>query len=67
MVRLTGLEPARLATPEPKSGVSANFTTGAYEIHYNTLDDKYHFSVVRALIRILQERISFTPETVLEH
>ncbi len=29
MVRLTGLEPAHLAAPEPKSGVSANFTTGA--------------------------------------
>ena len=29
-MRLTGLEPARLTTPEPKSGVSANFTTGAY-------------------------------------
>ena len=29
LVRLTGLEPARLAAPEPKSGVSANFTTGA--------------------------------------
>ena len=66
MVRLTGLEPARLATPEPKSGVSANFTTGAYETHYNTLDDKYHFSVVRALIGF-RKRISLTPETVLEH
>ena len=30
LVRLTGLEPARLPAPEPKSGVSANFTTGAY-------------------------------------
>ena len=30
MVRLTGLEPAHLAAPEPKSGVSANFTTGAF-------------------------------------
>ena len=29
LVRLTGLEPAHLAAPEPKSGVSANFTTGA--------------------------------------
>ena len=29
MVRLEGLEPPRLATPEPKSGVSTNFTTAA--------------------------------------
>ena len=30
LVRLTGLEPAHLTAPEPKSGVSANFTTGAF-------------------------------------
>ncbi|EFO34053.1 resolvase [Roseibium sp. TrichSKD4] len=29
MVRMEGLEPPRLAAPEPKSGVSANFTTSA--------------------------------------
>jgi hypothetical protein len=29
MVRAEGLEPPRLAPPEPKSGVSANFTTPA--------------------------------------
>lgn len=29
-VRLIGLEPTRLATPDPKSDVSTNFTTGAY-------------------------------------
>ena len=28
----TGLEPARLATPDPKSGVSANFTTPAFTL-----------------------------------
>ena len=28
-MRGTGLEPARLAAPDPKSGVSANFTTPA--------------------------------------
>ena len=38
MVRLTGLEPARLTTPEPKSGVSAYFTTGAYLIFSRYLD-----------------------------
>lgn len=30
LVRLTGLEPAFLAEMEPKSIVSASFTTGAY-------------------------------------
>gem|GEM_PF-4205112 len=30
-LRLEGVEPPRLAAPEPKSGVSANSTTGASE------------------------------------
>ena len=29
LVRMKGLEPPRLASPDPKSGVSANFTTSA--------------------------------------
>ena len=29
VVRLKGLEPSRREAPDPKSGVSANFTTGA--------------------------------------
>ena len=29
MVRLTGLEPAHRKTPDPKSGASTNFATGA--------------------------------------
>ena len=33
MVRQAGLEPARLATLEPKSSVSTNFTTGAHFIY----------------------------------
>ena len=32
MVRVEGLEPPRLAAPEPKSGVSANFTTPAWMV-----------------------------------
>ena len=28
-VRLIGLEPTRLTTPDPKSGVATNYTTGA--------------------------------------
>ena len=31
MVRLTGLEPARRETPDPKSGASTNSATGARE------------------------------------
>lgn len=30
VVRVTGLEPASLSTPDPKSGVFANFTIPAY-------------------------------------
>ena len=29
MVRLAGLEPGRLSAPDPKSGASTNFATGA--------------------------------------
>jgi hypothetical protein len=29
LVRMEGLEPPRLAAPEPKSGASANFATSA--------------------------------------
>ena len=30
MVRLIGLEPTRRKTPDPKSGASTNFATGAF-------------------------------------
>ena len=33
-----GLEPSRLAAPEPKSGVSANFTTRAEKPYRFSLD-----------------------------
>ena len=32
MVRLIGLEPTRLATPDPKSGASTNFATSAFAV-----------------------------------
>ena len=32
MVRMRGLEPPRLAAPDPKSGVYTNFTTSACDI-----------------------------------
>ena len=31
MVRMKGLEPSHLAAPDPKSGVSTNFTTSAHK------------------------------------
>ena len=31
MVRMKGLEPSRRGAPDPKSGVSANFTTAAQQ------------------------------------
>ena len=37
MVRLTGLEPARREATDPKSVVSANFTTGAFLPGYYTM------------------------------
>ena len=41
MVRLIGLEPTRIATPDPKSGASTNFATGAFRVQiYNFLPKK---------------------------
>ena len=37
LVRVEGLEPPRLAAPEPKSGASTNFATPALEIMYFTV------------------------------
>ena len=45
MVRVEGLEPPRLLTPEPKSGASANSATPAFiiekyiQLKYETSDD----------------------------
>ena len=38
MVRVTGVEPARIAPPEPKSGAYANFAIPAYSILAVDLD-----------------------------
>ena len=32
IVRLIGLEPTRIATPDPKSGASTNFATSAKDV-----------------------------------
>lgn len=44
MVRMKGLEPSRREAPDPKSGVSANFTTSAYlkmklQFYHNNLNN----------------------------
>lgn len=33
-VRMKGLEPPRLAAPDPKSGVATNYTTSASDLWY---------------------------------
>ena len=38
LVRVTGVEPARISSPEPKSGASANFAIPAYSILTVDLD-----------------------------
>ena len=44
MVRLEGLEPPRLAAPEPKSGASTNFATAArFECLYPTFAIKCQY------------------------
>ena len=45
----TGLEPARLAAPDPKSGASANFATPAY----------FYTAVYEELINALEFSASF--------
>ena len=37
MVRVEGLEPPRLAAPEPKSGASTNFATPASDLLFSKL------------------------------
>ena len=38
VVRVEGLEPPRLAAPEPKSGASANFATPAFPMALSIID-----------------------------
>ena len=58
MVRLEGLEPPRLAPPEPKSGVSTNFTTAATKlqnsfINYGEILQSYNLLIFINLIKLL--------------
>ena len=45
MVRMKGLEPSHLAAPDPKSGVSTNFTTSAHVV------DKFLMSLLTNSIK----------------
>ena len=46
-VRLIGLEPTHLAIPDPKSGASTNFATGAYEVQSYTLFFNHQISLAK--------------------
>ena len=51
MVRVKGLEPPRIAAPDPKSGVSTNSTTLALNsLHYDTCQTLSSGFESRALI-----------------
>ena len=45
LVRVTGLEPAHLSAQEPKSCVSASFTTSAFEQLYHYILKKEIFII----------------------
>ena len=45
MVRMKGLEPPRLAAPDPKSGASANSATSAFEMY------KQYYNLMRILFQ----------------
>ena len=47
MVRVEGLEPPRLAAPEPKSGASTNFATPAFKKYIVFLK-----TVIKRILRI---------------
>ena len=53
MVRVKGLEPPRLAAPEPKSGASANFATPAQSLRIYIY---IHFALFRAKSVLAQFR-----------
>ena len=54
-VRLIGLEPTRLTTPDPKSGAATNYATGAYPCFVDCgCKDKAYFRDCKILIQILQ-------------
>ena len=51
-VRLIGLEPTRLAAPDPKSGVSTNSTTSALERLRDSTNQPFDGAKVRILVEL---------------
>ena len=48
-VRLIGLEPTRRKTPDPKSGASTNFATGAGGFHFSDCKGTNFFSILQII------------------
>ena len=54
LVRVIGLEPTRLAAPEPKSGASTNFATPAFKIQ-----TAFHTPHIKRILRFREQKRFF--------
>ena len=61
MVRVTGVEPARIAPPEPKSGAYANFAIPALLFYYNIKNEKMQWERMKKLMLCLPLVSFLTP------
>ena len=67
-VRMTGLEPACLSAPEPKSGVSANFTTSAFIMsHRLIIQGKFSVGRFSVLLSFQRNILYFLNEKIIYH